>query len=547
MSGRDGAGRTTDRGGTARRTRSRAVAATACAGLVGTLAIAGSTPSQASTASAQLWLAQGSGKTVVERFPGEPLFLDTGAYVVAGSQAVRLDVSRPSYKDSVRGVQVISSHGARTTRNLPKGAVKDFSGLQGFFSVTVAKSGRTVARRTLPFCPNGYDVQRARPDAPDASPYPADCTANPFSRGAVWGLQAGWSTSAAGDPFQSPKNALKLRDGTYTVTTTIAPRYRAFFGVPAKRATVVTSMKVVTAREGDPRGGLRAGTSQTSQTSQTSTSTPTLGHAPTGRNAVPVAGPRPDLQALPAWGFRVENNSTGEGEEAGPRAARPRRDYLDFAATVWNAGPSQLVVNGFRRPGTKVMDAYQYFYDVHGRQVSYAKVGTMRYDGRASHQHWHFKDFARYALVAADKKTLVVDSGKEAFCLANTDMVDYTVKGANWKPENTDLSTACGDREALGVREVLDPGSGDTYTQYREGQAFDLTGVANGTYYIRVAANPDKVLYEGSRKNNVSLRKVVLGGTKNHRTVVVAKVGVVDEPPVEDEDEDEDEGEARRR
>ena len=43
----------------------------------------------------------------------------------------------------------------------------------------------------------------------------------------------------------------------------------------------------------------------------------------------------------------------------------------------------------------------------------------------------------------------------------------------------------------------------------------------------------DKVLYEGSRKNNVSLRKVVIGGSKEARTVEVAKVGIVDEPPVE--------------
>ena len=158
----------------------------------------------------------------------------------------------------------------------------------------------------------------------------------------------------------------------------------------------------------------------------------------------------------------------------------------------------------------------------------------MEWDARGHHQHWHFKDFARYRLVAADQKTPVVDSGKEAFCLANTDAVDYTVKGANWKPENTDLSTACGDREALGVREVLDSGSGDTYEQFREGQAFDLTTVTNGTYYIEIAANPDKVLYEGSRKNNVSLRKVVIGGSKEGAgTVEVAKVRMVDEPPVE--------------
>ena len=59
--------------------------------------------------------------------------------------------------------------------------------------------------------------------------------------------------------------------------------------------------------------------------------------------------------------------------------------------------------------------------------------------------------------------------------------MDYTVKGAIWKPENTELSTACGDRQSLGVREVLSTGSGDTYAQYLPGQSFDLSGLRNGT------------------------------------------------------------------
>lgn len=44
--------------------------------------------------------------------------------------------------------------------------------------------------------------------------------------------------------------------------------------------------------------------------------------------------------------------------------------------------------------------------------------------------------------------------------------VDHTVKGANWRPSNTDLHTACGGHESLGVREVLDTDSADTYGQY---------------------------------------------------------------------------------
>jgi hypothetical protein len=37
-------------------------------------------------------------------------------------------------------------------------------------------------------------------------------------------------------------------------------------------------------------------------------------------------------------------------------------------------------------------------------------------------------------------------------------------------------------------------------------------------------------LFESNTKNNVSLRKVVLGGTPHHRTVKVPPVGLIDAP-----------------
>ena len=152
----------------------------------------------------------------------------------------------------------------------------------------------------------------------------------------------------------------------------------------------------------------------------------------------------------------------------------------------------------------------------------------MEWDARDGHDHWHFTDFATYRLLDA-KQRLVVRSGKEAFCLANTDVVDYLVPGANWRPTNTDLHTSCGDRGSLGVREVLDTGSGDTYAQYLPGQSFDLRGLANGTYSIEVRANPEKALFERSTANNASYRKVVVGGPAGRRTVRAEKVGMVDE------------------
>ncbi|MGW4216885.1 lysyl oxidase family protein [Streptomyces bacillaris] len=237
---------------------------------------------------------------------------------------------------------------------------------------------------------------------------------------------------------------------------------------------------------------------------------------PAGKATVPDV-PKPDLRSLPAYGITIS-----DGDED-----VPGKDYLAFSANVWNAGPAKLVVDGFRSPGKELMDAYQYFYDAQGKQVGYTPTGTMEWDPRPGHEHWHFTDFASYRLLKADRKE-TVRSGKEAFCLANTDAVDYTVKNANWHPENTDLSTACGQENSISVREVLDVGSGDTYTQDLPGQSFDITDLPNGTYYIQVLANPENRLKETDLSNNSALRKVVLGGKKGARTVTVPAHHLVD-------------------
>jgi hypothetical protein len=172
------------------------------------------------------------------------------------------------------------------------------------------------------------------------------------------------------------------------------------------------------------------------------------------------------------------------------------------------------------------MDAYQYFFDPDGNQVGYVPAGHMEWDPRPTHHHWHFEDFARYRLLRADQ-TKVQRSHKEAFCLANTDAIDYTIPSADWTPDDTDLQTSCGGFSAPAVSEVLATGSGDTYEQFRGGQAFSLARVPNGIYYISVEANPTRVLTELSRENNVALRKIRLGGTPGHRTVHVFPVGNV--------------------
>ena len=175
------------------------------------------------------------------------------------------------------------------------------------------------------------------------------------------------------------------------------------------------------------------------------------------------------------------------------------------------------------------MDAYQYFLEPDGTQVAYQQVGTMVWHPAPSHHHWHFNDFATYELLNADK-TRAVRSGKESFCLANTDAVDLTVDGAAWDGYQEDLGSVCGGYETQSIREVLSSGWGDTYTQYRAGQSFPIKNLADGIYWVRVLANPDGTLIETDTTNNESLRKVrIYTNRHGERRVKVAPVGIVDE------------------
>ncbi|HEY0693182.1 MAG TPA: lysyl oxidase family protein [Kribbella sp.] len=473
-----------------------------------------------------LKLVAGSTEVALDRYP-DGVYLDLGTHLVAGKSAIEVRATRKSYGDPIVANQLVGGK----PKALPKGLVTDFSGLAKFLHVTITDAtGKKVLDRDQSFCLNGEGA-RTRPDAPATSPYPEGCGNNPFTLGAVWGLQAGWSAST----FDYSQNSVtNLVAGKYTAKVSINKSYRDFFKIPAYESSVKLNLTVKDAVPCGVRGcvgvarkaaaGLSVAPKPNAKRPTGTASVPTgpkpNAKRPTGTASVPT-GPKPDLRPLPAWQITV-----APGDKGTPDA---NRDFLSFAANVWNAGPSPLVLDGFRQQGKDLMDAYQYFYNRKGKQVGYQKTGTMEWDARDGHNHWHFTDFARYSLLNSSQSE-VVRSQKEAFCLAATDAIDYTKKNANWRPYNTDLHTACGNHGALSVREVLDVGSGDTYMQSLPGQSFDVTDLKNGTYYVQVIANPEKRLFESNVKNNVSLRKVILGGTLHHRTVKVPPVQLVDAP-----------------
>jgi hypothetical protein len=423
---------------------------------------------------------------------GNMVFLDPGVWVASLGSALQFDVQRVTYSRPVTITQVIHLPGGGTTTvALPRSVLDGFNGLRYFLGLTVQNShGKVVARGRIGFCPDTFDPERATPDSPASSPYPQQCAAfDPFQKATVWGVAKGWAV----DPFEEVGRAYRLALGTYHVTVVINHPYLRLLHISPRNAKASVTVKVVPAtdlfgRASHPRRAPAAPLPSLPR------NVPVLATAP--RNALP------DLVPLPSWG--ISTSHTG------------RLDLLNFGATVWIGGTSPLDVEGFRSNGSPVMKAYQYFWR-NGHIIGRMAAGTMGFSG---YNHWHFQQFARYQLLNASR-AVAVRSHKEGFCIAPTDGVDLLLPHAVWQPNSIGLFGQCGSPTALWVQEYLPIGWGDTYFQTVPGQSFNITKVPNGTYYIEVIANPLRVLHESNVNNDVSLRKVILGGTPGHRTVRV--------------------------
>jgi hypothetical protein len=451
---------------------------------------------EAATPSARLELRRASEKVELTRYKGEPLFLDLGIYVAAIGEAFDLRVARTSYTEPVQLTQILSGPGGTTDIvDLPEDMLDGWKGLAGFLELEVKKlDGTTVIDQTSTFCPNGYDRQRLSESGPVQPTFPDSCWSNPFTRGMVWGIDADWAVSAT----RYEDAPLFLRAGRYTATISVADRYVEVFGLDEATSTASVRLKVRTEQYEDcPKcPGGHEGSPRVAQR--------TAGEVPLDEN--PNIDSLPDLAALPAWGITVQQRRT--------------KTFLSFGATVWNSGASPLVVEGFRRSSEDLMDGYQYFYR-DGEPVGKAPAGTLAFDARDGHDHWHFQQFAGYSLVAADQ-TEIVRSKKEAFCLVPTDPIDITIPGAEWQPNQIGFGgSACGQPKSLWIRETLPAGWGDTYFQGIPGQSFNITDLPNGTYYIAVEANVGGQLHEQSADNNLELREIILKGRSGARRVVV--------------------------
>jgi hypothetical protein len=481
------------------------------------------------------------------------MYVDSPVWLGAYGQSYEFRAKRATASAPATLTKTVIRGNKRTTTKVPAALVDGLDGLKNGLTVKIATpQGKVLLKETRSLCPGGSDRQRIQPTGRTEPVYPAFCGGNWFTKSTVFGVEEGWAAKL--DAYVQ----VETKRTELVMTTTISDPVANLLGLPAKGRSVTQKVQVVDECElwgceevadqlmGESSEGFSTLEGQDAQSARaeglraqgghgghTESSGadrpvnlftldsnqahggdhPSLGQAGTKPSTKkPARDSLPDLVSVPAW--QIGN----EVDEAGI-------DRLTFNAHEWNAGPGPLVVEGYRRGGEEVMDAYQMFYR-NGKEVGSTKTGTMEYHDAPEHDHWHFLDFASYELVTPKGK-LVTTSGKQSWCLMPTDPVDLSVKGAVWRPEATGLDSACGERSALWLREVLPAGWGDTYSQ-NQTQAFDLTGVRNGTYQIKITVNPNGNLHERTKSNNVSYRTVVLGGKPGARTVKVPPIEGVD-------------------
>jgi hypothetical protein len=146
------------------------------------------------------------------------------------------------------------------------------------------------------------------------------------------------------------------------------------------------------------------------------------------------------------------------------------RTLLKFDTITANAGDTDLVVGIPPGPG----------------------ISEPPFTWSPCHQHHHVEGYAIYELLDGDN--VVISGHKQAFCLQDIQQV---------RPGTVSNGYHCGSQG-------LTAGWADVYSRTLPCQWIDVTGLAPGTYTLRVRINPEASLPDADLTNNVYLREVTI-------------------------------------
>ncbi len=190
---------------------------------------------------------------------------------------------------------------------------------------------------------------------------------------------------------------------------------------------------------------------------------------------------------------------------------------LGFISAAYNQGTGPAIVRGERSPLRPTeMVAAQIVTRSDGSTSTIGNVGTMKYAVEPSHEHWHLSGFMKYELRRVADYKLVRPDEKRGFCLGDR----FKVPKAKFAgtPLKAVYAFDCAGKtpDATEVEEGMSIGWGDDYTQLRDGQHIDITGIPAGVYYLVHRVNPARRLNESNYRNNTSSLRLQIAWPGGH-------------------------------
>lgn len=176
---------------------------------------------------------------------------------------------------------------------------------------------------------------------------------------------------------------------------------------------------------------------------------------------------------------------------------------LRFSNAIMNTGAGKLHVVAYRAsasPSTvdinnDTLPAFQRILRTDGTTYD-VPVGRLLY--HPEHHHFHFDGAARYRLIDPATHSVVRESPKVSFCLADVGIVDSTLPGFSQVPK---FNSCIHDPYATFGEMGISIGWEDVYGKSLIGQALDVTDLMQlpaKNYLLESTTNPDGLLLESN-------------------------------------------------
>ncbi|MGI9515501.1 MAG: lysyl oxidase family protein [Pirellulaceae bacterium] len=198
-------------------------------------------------------------------------------------------------------------------------------------------------------------------------------------------------------------------------------------------------------------------------------------------------------------------------------------DLLRFSTAFANQGDGNLELRGGNETQNGNQEVWQRVFDDQGGYTDHL-AGEFTY--HPGHGHIHFDGYAIYNLREITPEggvgDIVASGGKISFCLIDI---------ARYDP-NAGPSEYGGCGQVQGVT----AGWSDVYGRYLSDQWINISGIADGSYWLEVVVDPDDQILESDETNNVTTIQVdIVGGPgdngdrwePNNTFVAATNLGIV--------------------